>query len=296
MRGKRNEVKVDSKFMGFTDPKENWSKLPHELIGQLPTIETIGEMKVILYVLRHTWGYHDTEKRITLDEFMRGRKTKEGKRIDSGTGLSEPTLRSGIEKAVEHGFLTVETDDSDKGRIKKIYSLTQKDLPPDPQETLPRTEKDTKKETKKYSGDSKSESPDTPHTTPDEKIDFDDLKSANDGKPANLSNGTAVADPRVEKIEQSAYVSEQCQMILPMVVNKSTKKGLSKATSQIVELGIPKDKLDSYFSYLRSSGGEKLRADPAANWFLIWSKLRDWKARNYPPITHANLVQSGMVA
>ena len=56
-------------FTGFNEPKENWSKLPNEFVDALPMIETIGEMKVILYILRHTWGFHDDEKKITLDEF-----------------------------------------------------------------------------------------------------------------------------------------------------------------------------------------------------------------------------------
>ena len=72
---------------GFAEPEQNWSKLPHQLIEALPLIETIGEMKVILYVLRHTWGYHDDEKKITLDEFCNGRKRRDGSRLDGGTGL-----------------------------------------------------------------------------------------------------------------------------------------------------------------------------------------------------------------
>jgi hypothetical protein len=124
-----SEIKTDQqpkKFPGFPEPKENWSKLPHTLIEYLHLIKSAGELNVILYVLRHTWGYHDTEKKITLDEFKNGRKRKDGTRIDKGTGLAKVTIISGIKKAVEHGFLKVETDDTDRGRIKKYYSL--KDL------------------------------------------------------------------------------------------------------------------------------------------------------------------------
>ena len=140
-----------SKFQGFEEPKENWSKLPHQLIDALPEIKTIGEMKVVLYVLRHTWGYRDEYKRITMDEFENGRKRKDGTRLDSGTGLSKPTIRAGIKSAVEDGFLFVSTDITDPGRVKKLYSLAEyggKKLYPRGKETLPRTEKETiKKET-----------------------------------------------------------------------------------------------------------------------------------------------------
>jgi len=110
-------------FQGFLPPTENWSKLPHEFIDALPLVETRGEMKVILYVLRHTWGYQDDEKKITLDEFEHGRKRRKGTRIDNGTGLTRVTIINGIKRAVKHGFLIVETDKSDRARTKKYYSL-----------------------------------------------------------------------------------------------------------------------------------------------------------------------------
>ena len=58
-------------FSGFVPPTENYSKLPHAMIEALPLVTSLAEMKVILYVLRHTWGYQDDEKRINLDEFRK---------------------------------------------------------------------------------------------------------------------------------------------------------------------------------------------------------------------------------
>ena len=74
-------------FQGFEEPRENWSKLPHDFINVLPLIETIGEMKVILYILRHTWGFHDEDKKITIDEFEHGRKRKDQTRLVAGPRL-----------------------------------------------------------------------------------------------------------------------------------------------------------------------------------------------------------------
>jgi len=142
------------KFEGFEKPEQNWTQSPNMLIDILPQIETVSEVKVILYILRHTWGYHDTEKKITLDEFENGRKRKDGSRIDKGTGLTVPSIRDGLKRAQEHGFITVEIDDRDKGRVKKFYSLTMKQdanslhpdletLAPPVQEVCNPTEKDT---------------------------------------------------------------------------------------------------------------------------------------------------------
>lgn len=113
----------DNVFNGFNLPRENWSKLPHDLIDAFPIFSSQGEVLVVLYILRHTWGYHESEKRITLDEFQHGRKRADGSRIDNGVGMAETSIIRGLAKANEHGFINIEIDDSDKGRIKKYYSL-----------------------------------------------------------------------------------------------------------------------------------------------------------------------------
>lgn len=170
---------TDYKFKGFDLPRQNWSKLPHAFVDELHRIGTVAEVKVILYVLRHTWGYgeYGKPKRITVDEFQFGRKRRDGSRLDHGTGLSEPSIRSGLDLAEEHGFLICETDNRDKGRIQKFYCVNlsapiddinspdpaiqgvnllppePKDFTPRDKESLPRTEKETKV---RQSGEEKS--------------------------------------------------------------------------------------------------------------------------------------------
>lgn len=153
-------------FQGFEPPTENWSKLPHALIDALPQVTSLAEMKVILYILRHTWGYRefDVPKTITGDEFANGRKKSNGDRIDGGIGMSEPSVRTGIKNAIEHGFIVAEVDNSDMARIEKSYKLAMRveevgvnSLPSGDKEFTPRTktinprsEKDTLgKKTKK---------------------------------------------------------------------------------------------------------------------------------------------------
>lgn len=116
-------------FKGFSQALENWCKLPLEFIDGMPLIKSLGEALVILYVIRHTWGYGDDEKRITEDEFLHGRKRRDGSRIDNGTGLSAPTVRDGIRRAVKHKFIFVDVDDHDLARVKKYYRLNVKRAP-----------------------------------------------------------------------------------------------------------------------------------------------------------------------
>ena len=76
-------------FRGFEPPDESWSKLPHALVEALRLVKTIQERKVVLYVLRHTWGFQEfgQVKRISSDEFIHGRRRRDGTRLDDGTGL-----------------------------------------------------------------------------------------------------------------------------------------------------------------------------------------------------------------
>jgi hypothetical protein len=112
-------------FAGFELPEQNWFRLPNSWTDITRDITTLGELKVVEYVLRHTWGYHEfgTPKRISTDEFMNGRRHQDGSRMDRGTGLAKQSVIDGLRKAVDHGFLIEHVDKSDKGRVKKYYSL-----------------------------------------------------------------------------------------------------------------------------------------------------------------------------
>ncbi len=112
-------------FSGFSWPKKNWFRLPNEWTDITSQISSLAELKVVEYVLRHTWGFQepDKSKRITTKEFMCGRRKKGGGTIDQGTGLSNKSVYLGLKSGVEHGFLLVEIDDSNKSNVKKYYRL-----------------------------------------------------------------------------------------------------------------------------------------------------------------------------
>src|SRR5438045_2726613 len=99
------------------------------------------------YVLKHTSGYREFDmiKKITTDELMSGRKKKNGERIDTGTGLSKPSVIEGLNSAVKHGLLEVEIDDSDKARIKKYYKLKMRTPIEEPEPDEQEAQADVKK-------------------------------------------------------------------------------------------------------------------------------------------------------
>jgi len=121
-------------FAGFEKPKSNFSRVPHSFISLLPEITTLSELKVMMYLIRHTWGFSEygKPKKLTTDEFMSGRKKRDGSRMDKGTGLSADSVIDGLRRAEDHCFIVVETDARDKGRIKKYYMLNMSAIDVDP--------------------------------------------------------------------------------------------------------------------------------------------------------------------
>lgn len=117
--------KTTGRFRGFDLPEQNWFRLPNEWTNITADMKSLAELKVVEYVLRHTWGYHEygIAKRITINEFMAGRKLKDGTRLDRGTGLSKQSVVDGLKNSVKHGYLIEEVDNSDRARIKKSYRL-----------------------------------------------------------------------------------------------------------------------------------------------------------------------------
>src|SRR5919107_3599996 len=112
-------------FPGFDRPESNFFRMPNSWTDITAEIDNIAELKVVEYILRHTWGYqeYDIKKHITIDEFVNGRRRQDGSRMDRGTGLSERAVYDGLRKAVGNGLIEEEIDDSDRSRVKKFYSL-----------------------------------------------------------------------------------------------------------------------------------------------------------------------------
>jgi hypothetical protein len=113
-------------FDGFVRPTRNWFSMPNNWTDITAEIDNLAELKVVEYVARHTWGFHEfgITKTISTDEFMHGRRRADGSRMDKGTGLkSDRSAKDGCKLAIEHGYLECEVDTSDQGRTKKSYAL-----------------------------------------------------------------------------------------------------------------------------------------------------------------------------
>lgn len=127
-------------FLGFypLEVTEGYSQFAHEWLDEICSqVDNIAELKVILYIFRHTCGFQEPFKwkRISIDEFMYGRLYADGQgRMDRGTGLSEMSVRNGLKKAEEDGYILCKVDKRDRARIKKFYRLNFRDPEPEEEE------------------------------------------------------------------------------------------------------------------------------------------------------------------
>src|SRR4028118_1479580 len=77
-------------FRGYSSP--NYTPVPDELFDeQLPDLSG-AELKVLLYVIRRTFGFKRESDTISLSQMLNGLRTRDGRVLDRGGGLSKTTL------------------------------------------------------------------------------------------------------------------------------------------------------------------------------------------------------------
>src|SRR5689334_14113947 len=97
-------------FGGFTGPR--YTQTPDELFDVLLPVLSGAELKVLLYIIRRTFGWRKDADAISLSQIMHGITRADGTPLDHGTGLAKSTAITAI-KGLE-----------DKGCIEAVRSKT----------------------------------------------------------------------------------------------------------------------------------------------------------------------------
>src|SRR5579859_5326727 len=93
-------------FHGYSSP--NYTPVPDELFDeQLPDLSG-AELKVLLYIIRRSFGFKKDSDNISLSQLLNGITTREGNVLDRGTGLSKKTLLETIKSLVEKNLIITE--------------------------------------------------------------------------------------------------------------------------------------------------------------------------------------------
>src|SRR5918999_1931524 len=109
-------------YQGYASP--NYTPVPDELFDeQLPDLSG-SELKVLLYIIRRTFGFKKDSDNISLNQLLHGITTKEGIVLDRGTGLRKKTLLEAIKNLVEKNLILTERRRSkEKGDEPTTYRL-----------------------------------------------------------------------------------------------------------------------------------------------------------------------------
>ena len=94
------------RFRGYSKP--NYTPVPDELFDdQLPDLSG-AELKVLLYIIRRTFGFKKESDNISLNQLIHGITTKDDVVLDRGTGLSKKTLLEALKNLVEKNLIISE--------------------------------------------------------------------------------------------------------------------------------------------------------------------------------------------
>src|SRR5436309_14190885 len=91
------------KFGGFHSP--TYTNVPDELFDELLPDLSGAELKVLLYIIRRTFGFKKGSDRISKAQLERGIQRADGTVVDYGTGLSRRAIRLAVYDLVERNIL-----------------------------------------------------------------------------------------------------------------------------------------------------------------------------------------------
>lgn len=96
----------------------NTTQIPNVLMDFVIPGLPEGEAKCLLYICRRTYGFHKDQDRISLSQFIKGIKTRDGKVLDNGAGVSRSVAVMSLKSLEFAGAILV--GQNTKGNIFKI--------------------------------------------------------------------------------------------------------------------------------------------------------------------------------
>src|SRR4051812_5930736 len=90
-------------FAGVTSP--NTTQVPDQYLDELLPVLSGGELKVLLYITRRTFGFKKDSDNISLSQMLHGIETRDGRILDRGVGLSKKTLLQALRSLEDHNII-----------------------------------------------------------------------------------------------------------------------------------------------------------------------------------------------
>jgi predicted transcriptional regulator len=113
---------AEFRFAGFRNP--TYTQVPDEIIDVLMPELSDSELRVLLYIVRRTFGFKKAADSISLSQMVNGIETRDGRVLDRGTGLSRSSVQRAVNGLRQKGVIVSERQQDDEhGNVANIYRL-----------------------------------------------------------------------------------------------------------------------------------------------------------------------------
>jgi hypothetical protein len=113
---------AEVEFHGWRTPR--YTQIPDELFDRWLHVLTGAELKVLLYIMRRTFGFKKDDDDISISQLSKGIVKRDGTRLDYGTGLNKSTVVTAIQSLEARGMIVAERRSSqEKGLLATNYCL-----------------------------------------------------------------------------------------------------------------------------------------------------------------------------
>lgn len=123
-----------SQFAGFYVP--NSTQVPDTLFDELMADLSGAELKVVLYIIRRTFGFKKAQDNISLRQMVEGITTRDGRVLDRGTGLGKASVVRAVAALEARGVIvrnkrhSAERGDEATTYALKLRGVSQNETPP----------------------------------------------------------------------------------------------------------------------------------------------------------------------
>jgi DNA-binding MarR family transcriptional regulator len=109
-------------FKGFESPA--FTQMPNAIVDELLPELNEGELKILLYIVRRTFGFHRDHDDISIKQLTDGITTKDGRQLDRGTGMSRSAVVRALKGLQDKGVIVSQRNVSqERGNEPNTYSL-----------------------------------------------------------------------------------------------------------------------------------------------------------------------------
>jgi hypothetical protein len=109
-------------WKGWHQPE--YTPIPDALFDLWLPVLTEGQLKVLLYIMRRTFGFKKQSDAISLSQLCDGIVTSDGRRLDTGTGCTRSTVTAAVAALVDYGLITATAQADARGdAAPTLYAL-----------------------------------------------------------------------------------------------------------------------------------------------------------------------------